>query len=388
MKLPNIFFLIIGCSIFFSCQKAEVFPETKYTCSLSESDETATNPKSEIYQSIIDDYISKGIFGVSVYIKDANGTFLGKGGYADIASGIKIEPCNQFIIGSITKPITSMVTFSLVEDGILTIDDFITDWLDTSITDRLPNGKEIRIKHLLQHTAGLPDHYNSEYYFDNLNQARNILSQEDYLKYTYDRAPLFDVGTNHSYSNAGYVLIGMILEKATGKTMAQLYQEKIFDPLNLTSAYYGAGDAAIPEGLIKGYLDINGTGELVESKFFYEEELNTADGGIIMNPQDLGKLIEEWHKGNIISPQNVEAMKTWYFFDANETLAYGYGIRKYENDNEEVLAHGGEVAGFKTIMEYYPASDRTFVVFFNSLPEKMTDIYGDLLAELSNEMFQ
>ena len=387
MKSPNVFLVIIICSIFFSCQKAEVFLETKYDCSLSEPDETAANPKSEFYQSIIDEYVAKGILGVSVYIKDSNGTFLGTGGYADIASGIKIEPCNQFIIASITKPITSMVTFSLVEDGILTIDDFITDWLDTSITDRLPNGKEIQIKHLLQHTAGLPDHYNSSYYFDNLNQDRNILSQEDYLKYTYDRAPLFDVGTDFSYSNAGYVLIGMILEKATKKTMTQLYQEKIFDPLNLTSAYYGAGDAAIPEGLIKGYMDINGTGEMVESKFFYEEELNTADGGIIMNPQDLGKLFEEWHKGNIISLQNVEAMKNGNE-PRGEFVAYGYGISKYKNGNVDALGHSGEVAGFKTILQYYPESGRTFVVFFNSLPEKMIDTYGAMLNELSNEMFQ
>ena len=387
MKSPNIFFVIIMCSFFFSCQKAEVFLETKYDCSLSEPDETAANPKSEFYQSIIDEYVAKGILGVSVYIKDSNGTFLGTGGYADIASGIKIEPCNQFIIASITKPITSMVTFSLVEDGILTIDDFITDWLDTSITDRLPNGKEIQIKHLLQHTAGLPDHYNSSYYFDNLNQDRNILSQEDYLKYTYDRAPLFDVGTDFSYSNAGYVLIGMILEKATKKTMTQLYQEKIFDPLNLTSAYYGAGDAAIPEGLIKGYMDINGTGEMVESKFFYEEELNTADGGIIMNPQDLGKLFEEWHKGNIISLQNVEVMTNGNE-PRDEFLAYGYGIRKYKYEHEDALGHSGEVAGFKTILHYYPESGQTFVVFFNSLPEKMADTYGAMLNELSKEMFQ
>jgi len=268
----------------------------------------------------------------------------------------------------------------------------VSDWLDTSITDRLPNGKAIRIKHLLQHTAGLPDHYNSEYYFDNLNQDRNIVSQEDYLKYTYDKDPLFDVGTDFSYSNAGYVLIGMILEKATGKTMAQLYQERIFDPLNLTSGYYGAGDAAIPEGLIKGYLDINGIGQMVESKFFYEEELNTADGGIIMNPQDLGKLFEEWHKGNIISLQNVEAMKTWYFFDdnrfGNEYVAYGYGIEKRESEKGDALAHGGEVGGFSTTLHYYPEVNRTFVVFFNSLPEKIADTYGDMEEELHKEMFQ
>jgi len=318
MKLLDLFLVVITFSVLVSCQKGEVFPEAKYACSLSELDESAANPKSEIYQSIIDKYVAEGVLGVSVYIRDTNGVFLGKGGYADIASGVKIETCNQSIIGSITKPITAMLTFSLVEDGVLTIDDFVTDWLDSEITDRLPNGEEIQLKHLLQHTAGLPDHYDLPYYFDNLNQPRNILSQEDYLKYTYDKAPLFEVGTNFAYSNVGYVLMGMIMEEATGKTMAQLYQKKIFDPLNLTSGYYGAGDAAIPDGLIKGYMDLNGTGEMVESRFFYEEELNTADGGIIMNPQDLGKLIEEWHKGNIISSQNVETMKTWYFFDDNE----------------------------------------------------------------------
>ena len=388
----NIFIFLFALTILSSCQKGEVFPETKYQCSLSEPDETAAHPKAEIYQEIIDKYVAKGVLGVSVYMKDTNGKFLGVGGHADIASGVKIEPCNQFIIGSITKPITSMVTFSLVEDGVLSIDDFITEWLDASITDRLPNGKEIQIKHLLQHTSGLPDHYESPYYFDNLNKERNIQSQEDYLKYTYDKEPLFAVGTDFQYSNAGYVLIGMILEKASGKTMAQLYQEKIFDPLNLTSGYYGAGDAAIPDGLIKGYMDLNGNGEMVESKFFYEEELNTADGGIIMNPQDLGKLFEEWHKGNIISPQSVEAMKTWYLFtdfeEGDETLGYGYGIEKVKNKNGDALAHDGGVGGFGTFLQYYPETDQTFVIFLNSLPVKYVDVYGDMVDELYEEMFR
>ena len=81
---------------------------------------------------------------------------VGVGGFADIASGVKIKPCNQFIIGSITKPITTTVTFALIDDGILTLNDPMTKWLDKSITDRIPNGDEIQLK-LQKAIAILPE---------------------------------------------------------------------------------------------------------------------------------------------------------------------------------------------------------------------------------------
>ena len=391
-RFINIFFVLSLISIFQSCQKDPTVPASTYACSLSFPDESAAHPKAEIYQQIIDKYIAKGVLGTSVYLRDNDGTFLGTGGMADIASGIEIQSCNQFIIGSITKPITATLTFSLIEDGLLSLEDKMTQHLEKSITDRLPNGDEIQIKHLLKHTAGLPDHYDFPYYFDNLNQERNILRQEDYLKYTYDKDPVGPVGGQFAYSNVGYVLMGMILEAASGKTMPQLYDEKIFNPLNLTSGHYGAGENSIPPGLVKGYLDLNGNGQMVESEFFYEEELNTADGGICMNPQDLGRFFEEWVKGNVINPTSVEEMQNWYIYPDNEPgdddVAYGYGIGKYDTKYGNAVGHDGGVGGFSTIAQIFPDENRTLVIFFNSTPVKNNDAYSDFVKELAEELFK
>ena len=390
-NIKIIFSIILALACFSACQRAEVFPESKYSCTLSTPDETATHPKAAIYQDVIDKNVAKGILGTSVYIRDQHGSFLGVGGFADVASDVKLQPCNQFIIGSITKPITATCVFSYIEDGVLTLDDFLTQWIDKSITDRLPNGDEIQIKHLLSHRAGLPDHYDFPYYFDNLNKDKNILKQEDYLEYIFDKDPVGAVGEKYEYANGGYVLLGMVLESATDKKLEQIYKEKIFEPLNLMSGYYSA-EQPIPDGLVKGYLDLNGNGELVESEFFYEEELNTADGAICMNPQDLGRFIEAWAVGNIISAQGVEDMQTWFLFpdaeEDDEDKGYGYGFDKLETPHGDAVGHTGGVAGFGTVMQYFPEQNATFIVFSNSIDVKNGDAYGDLLEGLRDEMFR
>ncbi len=392
MQSFNKIICLIGlliCSI--SCSKNQVIPASNYECELSFEDSSSLHSKANQYQTIIDTYVAQGVLGVSVFLADEEGEFLGVGGSADLASGVDITSCNPFLLASITKTLTATLTMKIIEEGLLSLDDFITEHLDPSITDRLPNGNDVQLKHMLQHTAGFPDFYDFPYYFDNLNQEQNIHSQEDYLKYIYDQDPVGPVDGQYHYSNIGYTLTGMILEKVSGKTLFDLFEEKIFAPHNLTSGWYISG-RNFPESMVRGYIDLNGSGEMVDSEFFYEEEVNSADGSIAMNAQDLGRFFKLLTSGQIISPASFETMQTWYFYPDNdpddEEVAYGYGIDKYESEFGNGIGHTGAVSGFITFAQTYPDDERTLVVLYNAGPLKYGDAYIDLLLELREVLFE
>ncbi|PJF37821.1 MAG: D-alanyl-D-alanine carboxypeptidase, partial [Phototrophicales bacterium] len=102
-------------------------------------------------------------------IKDRDGVWIGASGKADISSGVDVLPCNSFLIASISKSITAATIFSLVDDRKLSIDDPVNKWISSSITDKLENANESTIKHLLNHTSGIPDYQTTQYELDRIN---------------------------------------------------------------------------------------------------------------------------------------------------------------------------------------------------------------------------
>lgn len=385
--MQNIYFLVLVGILFIasSCTEDTIEPIDKYQNELSFIDTSDSHPKNDDYQAVIDKYIPKGIIGCSVMIQDSAGVWLGAGGMSDLASNIPVGVSHQFMIGSISKMFTATVIFSLVDKGLLSIEDPVNKWIEKEVADKIDNANEAKIQHLLGHTSGIADYYTPAFEAARYNRENNNWTQEDILSYVYGKNASFTVGQRYGYSNTNYVLLGMIIEKASGKSLKENYHEYIFNPLNLTTAYYDIQQKATPSTLIKGYVNPYGVG-YIEASSLYGDETSTADGAIIVNAQGLGRFIDALMNGELVSTSSLAKMQDWFDIEEGDEKN-GYGIEYIVNDYGIAYGHTGAVDGFSSIARYYPSRNITTVFLFNFSPTNESASIG-LAKELTGVIFE
>lgn len=362
---------ILTLTLLYSCQKNELFPEERYECEFSFPDSSSIHPKAALYQSILDKNRKLGIVGATLMIKDKDGVWVGASGQADIASQIAVQPCHRFLLASISKSFTAAAVFRYIDKGILSLDDHLSKWLDATVVNKLENAENATIRHLLSHTSGIADYYTLQYELDRINNTDNHWQQEDVLAYAYGKKATHPLGETYFYSNTNFLLLGIILEKAAGQSLPEVYQQEIFNPLNLSSGYFSQ-EKPIPADLVKGYVDIYGNGQYVESEFLYKDELNTADGGIAMNAYDVGLFFETLMQGPLLSDTSLQAMTAWFDLPpdwVDEDFGHfqnGLGLEHNQTNGRRSVGHTGGIDGFLSIAQYFPAEDATFVLLVNS----------------------
>jgi D-alanyl-D-alanine carboxypeptidase len=375
--------ILLCCS---SCEKDGIIPSNQFNNTLSFEDNSFQHIKNDTYQSVIDSYIKKGIIGTSIYVKDNNGIWIGAGGKADILSNIDVDKGNQFMIASITKVFTATVLFSLVDNGILSIDDNISEWIPSSIANNIENANEATIADLLSHKSGIADYYTTKFEMARYNTEHNYWVQEDILKYVYGKEASFPVGQKYSYSNTNFLLLGMIIENATNMTLKDAYDEHLFLPLELENAYYDTGRDAASTSLISGYYNLYGNGFIL-SDFLYKDELSTGDGGIIINPQDLGRFFDELMQGNLLSQASLMKMQDWFDIEGNGKN--GFGLEYFQNEHGISYGHTGGADGFTSVAHYYPNEDITVIILLNFTPsDDLFDTTLDFISDIKDVAFE
>jgi len=159
------------------------------------------------------------------------------------------------------------------------------------------------------------------------------------------------------------------------------------------SAYY-SNDNIIKDDTVKGYVDLYGNGQYAESTFLYRDELGTADGGIGINAYDLGIFYENLLKGNIISEASLNQMTDWFDLPndwVDEDFGHfqnGMGLEHNKTPYENSVGHTGGIDGFLSIAQYFPESDKTFILLVNSGSYEnlaRLNIYNETLRVLFNQ---
>ena len=356
-----ILLFLLPCMMIFSCEKNEVFESATYACDFPFPDSSSIHPKAGRYQAILDANRKKGITGAVVLIKDRHGLWAGGSGKADIASNIDVAPCNRFLIASISKVFTAAAVFRYIDEGKLSLDDPISTWVEPKLTNKLANADQASIRHLLRHTSGIPDYYTLSFQMDILNNVYNNWRHEETLTYAFGLPALHEVGASYYYSNTNFLLLGIILEKVSGLSLGEVYEEEIFKPLQLTSGYFGQGNP-IPSDLVKGYADLYGNGQYVESEFLYKDELNTGDGGIAINAYDLAIFFERLMKGQLLSAESLSQMTDWQNLPdgwADPDLGHfqnGLGLQHNATPYGNSVGHTGSIYGFFYHCPIFPGS--------------------------------
>ncbi|MEQ9586700.1 MAG: serine hydrolase domain-containing protein [Parvibaculaceae bacterium] len=292
--------------------------------------------------------------GMAISITQQGKSIYKKGfGVTSIETGEAVGPDVIFPIGSITKSFTALAIAQLAVDGKVDIDASIAEYFDD-----LPEGwEEIRIRHLLDHTSGIFNYTNSS--------ALQKTMSEDYdfskLREIWEAEPLsFTPGSQWSYSNSGYYLLGKIIEKASGLSYPDYLQQRIIIPFGLTDTAY----PKVPEkeSGVQGYFVVDGKPVPAPP---WSPTIPFSAGALLSTVGDLSDYSEAVHN----SPKVSDAVREIVYAKnlvSGETIPYALGgLNLQEIDGRKVYSHPGSVSGHTSFFSYYPEDNVSIAVLTN-----------------------
>lgn len=299
------------------------------------------------------DYLAKkSIPGCAVLVRDRGEIALCAGyGVANVEHSVPVTRQTLFQSGSIGKQFTAMAILILVEEGKLALDDPVSRHLD------VPKSWEaVTVRHLLTHTSGLGD------YPESFDVQRD--HTEDELLEMIKAQPLgFAPGDEWNYSNLGYVVLGILIHRVSGKSYEEFLRERIFEPLGMKGARVISEEEIIPHRAA-GYRLKNG--RLLNQEWVAPSVNTTGDGSLYLSVNDLARWFEALDNKKLISPALYEEMWTPARLADGETADYGFGWGIEETDSgKRVLQHGGAWQGFIGMIQRYPDDGLSVAVFCN-----------------------
>ena len=392
-RLQQIVFMVM-LMVTITCSRDEAFEPQYYDCNLSYADSSAANASDSKYQGLLNDIRNSGVPGILMSVQTPEeGMWLGASGKADLKNNIGLRPCNITRVGSTVKTFTATTILLMAEEGKLRLDDKITDYLSDADINGLENADKATVRQLLQHSSGIYNYIqNLKFQTASTNDLIKEWEPEDLLSYARGRKAYFEPGKDVRYSNTNYILLGMIISKIEGKPFYEVFEEKIFIPLNLTSTRFAATDP-VPDGIIRGYVDFYSNLNVINATYYSGWDYYTADGGLISSVYDLNVFLTALLEGKIISETSLNEMLTWQQPEEEDPeffpIYYGLGIFKMETPWGMAFFHSGDAIGYYACMAYFP-EQRTSVCWavngnygkideFTSTKSAMEKIFGTVL---------
>jgi CubicO group peptidase (beta-lactamase class C family) len=326
---------------------------TTLALSACKSNSLLTNNKT--IDGIMNRYSNENEPGASVLVFKQDKIVFKKGyGIKQISTGEKITSTTNFRLASITKQFTAMAILQLAQQKKLSLEDPITKYF-ASFPDY---GKKIKIKHLLTHTSGLQD------YEDLMPASQNIqLHDTNCLQFMYLTNRLyFPAGTQYRYSNTGYAILALLVEKLSGLDYATYLKENIFKPLGMkTTVAYEAGKSSITNRAFGHSMQ---NGNWIET----DQSLTSAvlgDGGIYSNTEELSKWISALWNYKLLNPLLQNQAWTGARLDNGKAIDYGFGWHMETFKNRLHPFHDGSSIGFRNSILVFPEEKLMVVILTN-----------------------
>ena len=319
--------------------------------------------KADQIDALMKKYLEYGHFNGSLLVAENGRLLIKKGyGYANFEWEIPSAPDTKFRIGSITKQFTSMLIMRHVEKGEIGLDDPMTKYLPAYPKAQ---GDKVTVRHLLNHTSGIPS-YTS---IISIRSDRNAYTLDSLIA-VFSTKPLeFEPGTQFRYNNSGYVLLGAILEKVTGRTYEQLLREELLEPLGMDDTGYDHAEPIIKRRAA-GYERGGG----VRNAEFLDMSVPYAAGAMYSTVEDLFRWDRALYTDKLLS----EKAKAEYFKPGLSGYAFGWGIGTIKlgrsPDSVRTISHGGGINGFNTLILRIPVQQHLIVLFNNTGSAPLNEI--------------
>lgn len=303
-------------------------------------------------------------------------------GLADVEADIPLDNTVGMPGGSTGKTFVAALTLLLVEDGTLSLDDPASKWLgNMPWYNKFRNADEIRVRHLLSHSAGIRD-YPGTLRFQ-FSMAGRVLRRgsarfepEELIGFVNGKEPLYPAGQGFKYTDAGYLVLGRLIEAATGSNYYELLEARILGPQQLDQVR--PADQSVLTNITPGYT--GGARNLKkDGRMKFDPSSEWTGGGLTTNPTMLALFYAALAEGRVVDPESLERMLTsgWRDPEAPGSPHYGFGLFVF--DEGKSFGHGGMWPGYRSYVIHHTETGATIALQTNrdgrnSLPEVATRI--------------
>jgi D-alanyl-D-alanine carboxypeptidase len=311
--------------------------------------------------------------GSLVIAKDGQVVYARAIGYSQV-NGTEKKPltaAHRFRIGSITKMFTASMILQLAEEGKLKL----TDTLD-KFFPQVPNAKKITIVQILWHRSGIPNVRREQ------NAQRNVntipMTKDEILALIVKATPDFEPDTKRSYSNSGYQILGLIIEKVTGKPYDEALRTRITAKLGLANTYLATGNIDVSKNEALTYMNFGDGWKPVPET---HPSILFSAGAIVSTPHDLAKFIQALFDGKIVSKENLDQMKT--IRDGE-----GAGMEPFSFAGKTFYGHTGGADNYGAWLMYQPEEKLAVAYTTNAKVYPVKDILSGVMDIYYNKPFQ
>ncbi len=325
---------------------------------------------------LITAYLKADRFNGSVLVAEQGRVILKKGyGLANREFGILNAPDTKFRLGSITKQFTAMLVMQMVEQGKLSLDGHISDYLPEYPRK---NGERITIRHLLGHTSGTPNYTSFPDFF--AKRSRDPFTPVELAAVFWDRDLEFEPGSKYSYSNSGYHVLGIILEKASGKSYETLLQENILQPLGMKATGYDHTETVLQKRASGYRPSLDG----YQNAQYIDMSIPYSAGALYSTVEDLHLWDQALYTDKLLPAKSREMM----FHPGLGRYGFGWAIDEFSvpGSEEKVprIAHGGGIPGFGSLITRFPGQRHLIVLLCNT---PGTSRIGDLNTGIATLLY-
>ena len=280
--------------------------------------------------------------------------YRGAHGAANLQLGVPLSPGHVFRLGSVTKQMAAAGVLKLAEDGKLSLDDPLARFVPG-----YPGGDKITVRMLLNHTSGIRSYTDMPGVMD--GPIQKTVTTAQLIDTFKNEKPDFAPGEGWHYNNSGYVLVGAVIEAASGMPWHAYLQEALFKPLGMQHTGYGNEDIATIPGHVTGYTRVGEQWALAQYLSMTQPH---AAGALVSTLDDLMKWNRALHEGKVLKADSYRQMIT----PTGQAVVdgYGYGITAGTLRGEPLLQHGGGIFGFSSYLLYLPDEDVTVAVLYNA----------------------
>jgi D-alanyl-D-alanine carboxypeptidase len=330
------------------------------TATATPSVRDAANAK-PVLQRIVNRLVRDGAPGALAVVRTPTAVHRAASGLAERDPRTPLRATDRFRIASLTKSFVATVVLQLVAEGKLSLTDPVERWLPGLV----PNGGSITIRELLNHTSGLFNYTDDDGFRTTLaTEPTRSWSPQELVAIAIRHPPLFPPGTNSSYSNTNYVLLGLIVETVTGTTLGQQLRNGLFQPLALGSTSLPTTlpiDGSYAHGYI-GWRTLPSlpVGTLVDVSATLSPTWGWAAGGIVSDGDDVTRFYAALLSGKLLRPRQLRAMLT--MADGSN---YGLGLARFQTGCGTAYGHVGDFIGWRTVAYARPHGRRAAVVMVN-----------------------
>lgn len=271
-------------------------------------------------------------------------------GFADVEAKAPLRPTDRMPAGSVGKTFVAALALKLAEEGRLDLDEKVSRRLGGERWfARLPNAADITLRMLLNHSSGIPNHVELGGFMNRLfkDSSRDI-RPEELLAYVLDKKPLFPAGRGHHYADTNYILAGMVVERAAGRTLYEEVAARFLKPLGLERTI--PSDSRVLPEVANGYFE--GRPVIVGGRFRINPQWEWAGGGFASTAEDLARWARALYGGDVLGKKSLEEM--FGSTTVGEGAGYGLGVEVRRGKLGTTYGHDGEFPGYLSDVRYFP----------------------------------